>query len=191
MPKLAAFEDWTPPWGEDDEKIDPAKVKKLVYNLLKDKETLQGKVTSTETERDELKAKVDEAEQKDLNEVEKLKRENEKLKNQAPKVDDLELARLEIALDKGFTKAQAKRLVGKNREELEADAEELVKDLGLKQDEGQGGGDGQNGRRDDNSDVAQAVRRLNRDTPRRTGFEDRNDDENYDPAELIKHVPRR
>lgn len=39
--------------------------------------------------------------------------------------------RFEIALEKGLTKNQARRLVGTTREELETDAEELVADLGL------------------------------------------------------------
>lgn len=34
--------------------------------------------------------------------------------------------RLEVATDKGLTVAQAKRLVGATREDLEADAEELL-----------------------------------------------------------------
>jgi hypothetical protein len=38
--------------------------------------------------------------------------------------------RAEIALDKGLTQSQAKRLVGSTREELEADADELLRDLG-------------------------------------------------------------
>lgn len=40
-------------------------------------------------------------------------------------------ARYEIALEKGLTKSQAKRLVGSTREELEADADELLADLGV------------------------------------------------------------
>lgn len=39
--------------------------------------------------------------------------------------------RFEIALEKGLTKSQARRLVGTTRDDLEADAEELVADLGL------------------------------------------------------------
>jgi len=39
--------------------------------------------------------------------------------------------RAEIALEKGLTKAQAKRLVGSTKEELEADADTLMNDLGL------------------------------------------------------------
>jgi len=37
--------------------------------------------------------------------------------------------RIEVALEKGLTPSQAKRLVGSTREELEADADELLKDL--------------------------------------------------------------
>ncbi len=40
------------------------------------------------------------------------------------------LARFQVALEKGLTPSQAKRLVGSSREELEADADELLKDLG-------------------------------------------------------------
>lgn len=38
--------------------------------------------------------------------------------------------RSEVALSKGLTPTQAKRLVGNTREELEADADELLSDLG-------------------------------------------------------------
>lgn len=38
--------------------------------------------------------------------------------------------RAEVANAKGLTPSQAKRLVGSTREELEADADELVKDIG-------------------------------------------------------------
>lgn len=40
--------------------------------------------------------------------------------------------RLQVALDKGLTATQAKRLVGDTEEELSADADELLVDLGAK-----------------------------------------------------------
>ena len=43
---------------------------------------------------------------------------------------ELRAMRAEIANDKGLTPTQAKRLVGATREELEADADELLADLG-------------------------------------------------------------
>jgi hypothetical protein len=39
---------------------------------------------------------------------------------------ELRALRLEVAMDKGLTPTQAKRLVGKTKEELEADADELI-----------------------------------------------------------------
>jgi len=50
MPK---FEEWTPPWGTDDDQLDVAKVKKLIYDLKVDKEGLQDRNATLTTERDE------------------------------------------------------------------------------------------------------------------------------------------
>ncbi len=44
--------------------------------------------------------------------------------------------RAEIANAKGLTPSQAKRLVGASREELEADADELLKDIGVQKKQG-------------------------------------------------------
>ena len=45
------------------------------------------------------------------------------------------MLRLEIAAEKGLTPAQARRLVGNTREELEADADELLEAFGAKKPE--------------------------------------------------------
>lgn len=42
-----------------------------------------------------------------------------------------QLARLSVAVEKGLTPGQAKRLIGNSREELEADAEDLLTELRL------------------------------------------------------------
>ena len=44
--------------------------------------------------------------------------------------------RAEVANAKGLTPGQARRLVGATREELEADADELLKDIGAQQKQG-------------------------------------------------------
>lgn len=44
--------------------------------------------------------------------------------------------RAEVANDKGLTPSQARRLVGSSKEELEADATELLKDIGAQQKQG-------------------------------------------------------
>lgn len=136
---LPKFEDWTPPWGEDDEKFDAAKAKKLIYDLQgdkqklgKDKADLQVKVTEAETARDEHKAELDKIARKDESETERLKRELKEAQEKAaaaPPTDSLEVLRLRVALDKGLTSKQAARLVGSTEEELAADADEYLSDL--------------------------------------------------------------
>lgn len=73
-----------------------------------------------------LRLRLKEFEDRDKTEAERI---SERLS--AAEKRALDADRLEIALDKGLTKGQAKRLVGSTREELEADADELLADLGV------------------------------------------------------------
>jgi len=134
---LPKFEDWKAPWetaGEDGEtpEFDPAKAKRHQFNLLSDKEKLQGQVTTLTAERDEFKQKVEEAAREGETETERLKRELAEANEKANKATEksIETMRLEVALDKGLTKVQAKRLIGSTVEELEADADELLASFG-------------------------------------------------------------
>lgn len=82
---------------------------------------------------DDLRAKAskfDELEQAKKSELEKLAEDRDAQRKRGDAAE-LSYARLEVALEKGLTATQAKRLVGSTREELEADADELVKDLGV------------------------------------------------------------
>lgn len=132
MPKLPKFEEWTPPWGTDDEQLDVEKVKKLIYDLKADKEHLQGKVSEITTERDDFKQQLEAKEREGESEADKLKRErDEAVAALAAKPDtDVERLKLEVALEKGLTLVQAKRLLGTTKEELAADADDLVKSFG-------------------------------------------------------------
>lgn len=74
-----------------------------------------------------------------LAEIEEAKKTNEqKLEERATAAEKLaadktlDADRALVALDKGLTASQAKRLVGTTREELEADADDLLTDLGSK-----------------------------------------------------------
>lgn len=69
--------------------------------------------------------KLDELEDASKSEVEKATAKVTEAEKRAQEAE-LRALRLEIAAEKGLTPAQAKRLVGTNREELEADADELV-----------------------------------------------------------------
>ena len=92
----------------------------------------------------------------------------------------LELARVRVAIRKGLTESQAKRLVGETEEELEADADEFLKDI-------KPGGNG-------NSDSSDS---RNRRTPRENlrrgnaGAGDDADDGENDPRKLAAAIPRR
>lgn len=143
LPKL---DEWKAPWEvtkdasgatvevpDDEQVIDKAQLKKYVYGLLNDKITIRNSLDETTAEAEALQQKLVEA--KTPEELTALQQENVRL---AKERDDAKKAaegsadslKWEIALEKGLTKSQAKRLVGKNREELEADADELITEFG-------------------------------------------------------------
>lgn len=143
---LPKFEDWERPWKA--EEFDADKAAKLIYNLHKDKYNLSVKIEAKDTEieelegeRDELTTKVTAFEEKDLTEVQRLQRENERLRNGEPKTkektkassskgDDLLAEKYRIALEKGLSAADARRLVGDTVEEIEADADAFLEEHG-------------------------------------------------------------
>lgn len=88
------------------------------------------------SERDELKARIaefekaqKEAEDAKLSEQERLQRSTEEYRTRAEQAES-RLTRLEIAHRYGLTEGQAKRLVGTTSEELDADAQALLEELG-------------------------------------------------------------
>jgi hypothetical protein len=76
-------------------------------------------------EAETLRLRLKEFEDRDKSELE---RAAERIEAAEKRATDLEARalRLEVASEQGLTAAQAKRLVGQNREELEADAKELL-----------------------------------------------------------------
>lgn len=81
------------------------------------------------------KGRVKEFEDLNKSEQEKLTEKSAELEKNLTAAQS-NAARYEIALEKGLTKSQAKRLVGSTREELEADADELLADLGVSDEPG-------------------------------------------------------
>lgn len=141
--KLPKFEDWTAPWEKnlkegDDPEVDLEKLKKYVYDVLSDRQKSETDLAAVKQERDEARTKLSEIERKDESETDRLKRENEELKNRKPDVDPLEVEKLRVALEKGLTPFQAKRLVGTNKEELEADADEILANFTAKRGDDDG-----------------------------------------------------
>lgn len=119
----------------------------------------------TRSRQNEAKAKANADAAKKLAEIEdanksEIQKANDKAAEAERKAAEAELkaTRLEVAQDAGLTATQAKRLVGANREELEADAKQLVKDLGVqtgKPDLKQG----QRGKQSESNDMDAFIRR--------------------------------
>jgi hypothetical protein len=152
-----------PPWG-DDENFDPAKAWKLIQNV-------RGDVEKFKSERDTLAKKVKEHEDSSKSASEKLE-ERASTAEQQLSAAQREAARLRIALKKGLTETQAKRLVGDTEEELEKDADELLESF---KDDNDG----------DGSDRRTPKPRM------RTGAAPSSEPEETDPEKLAASVPRR
>lgn len=76
-------------------------------------------------EAETLRLKLKEFEDRDKTETQKLAERADAAEKRALDLESRAL-RLEVASEKGLTSAQAKRLVGSTRDELEADADELL-----------------------------------------------------------------
>lgn len=89
----------------------PAEVKAALKKANKEAET--------------LRLKLKEYEDRDKTDAQKLQEERDALKTERDSLY-LEQLRREVADEKGLTPAQARRLVGTTRDELEADADEVL-----------------------------------------------------------------
>lgn len=133
MPKLPKFEDWVAPWEKNETEFDAEKAKKLIYDKSRDAEELNERLAAANTKNSELQTTLDAKLREGLSAEEKAAAERADLEKKLADAGqkDLEVARLEIALDKGLTKDQAKRLLGSTVDELQADADVLVETFGL------------------------------------------------------------
>lgn len=86
----------------------------------------------------------------------------------------LELARTRVALRKGLTEAQAKRLIGETEEDLEKDADELLATFSQKEDDADKG----------------SSSRTPRERMPRSGSSSSKEPEETDPIKLAAAVPR-
>lgn len=76
-------------------------------------------------EAEKLRLKLKEFEDRDKTDAQKLIEERDLLKSELENLSQ-EAVRRDVAEEKGLTLAQARRLIGTTREELEADADELI-----------------------------------------------------------------
>lgn len=145
MTTLPKLEDYKAPWEldstgadlpEEDQKIDPARLKKYLHGLLSDKERLQTTVTTVTGERDALQKTVDDKAREGEDDAARKQREAQEAIDAAKAEGGLGALKLDVALDvEGITPKQArtlaKSLSGQTREELEAHAKELSEAFGI------------------------------------------------------------
>lgn len=155
--------DKKPPWGDDDKDFDADKAKRLITNLRDD----AGKA---KRERDDLAKKVKAHEDSTKSDREKIEERAADAEKRATAAET-ELVRAQVALEKGLTPGQAKRLVGTTKEELLADADELLSEF-----------------KTDGSD--QGSRRRPKEQLRPGAAPSSSDDDETDPAKLAAQVPR-
>ena len=114
-----------PPAGGDPW-TDPAAAKAEIEKLRKESASYRTQVRELQPMADKFR----EAEAANQTELEKATNRANELEASKTAAEQ-QAARYEVAMAKGLTLDQAKRLVGNTKEELEADADQLRKDLGL------------------------------------------------------------
>lgn len=130
----ATVEEWTAPWEEEGAELDPAVLKKLVFNLKKSEIDLEAKVTelntAVETFKEADKASKDALEKALEGATGKLKEQLEEAKAAAAAADKKAL-RLELGLDEDTFNL----LKGDTVDELRAAGEKLKAKLGTTETE--------------------------------------------------------
>jgi hypothetical protein len=120
-------------------------------------------------------AKADELENASKSEIEKAAEKTAAAEKRAEEAERKALL-AEVAVDKGLTTAQVKRLVGSTKEELEADADEILETFGAKPDPSANG--------------SKTSRKPTEDLRREKDGNDDDSVEETDPAKLAEKIPR-
>lgn len=145
------IEDWTPPWEKRGEDFDAETAKELIFTLMHSEQTLKAEKAASARSLADVQSKLTEAENrlaakpqdeaaKDA-EISTLRTKVSKLESEGRQEDQALIQRLEVAIEHGLTKRDARRLVGDTLEELEEDAAELAERLGVEKGTAGGGSD--------------------------------------------------
>lgn len=156
---------------DDDEEFDAERAKAKIAKANSEARNLRERLRVAE----EKAARLDEIEEADKTETEKLTAKLAEYERKAQEAEQRAM-RAEVAASKGLTPAQAKRLVGSSLEELEADADELLESF--KPQEGS----------DDDGTPPPASGRPTEHL--RGGTDPTQEPEVTDPAKLAEQVPR-
>lgn len=158
-----------PPEGGDPEPFDPERAMAKIRKANSENQGLRTRLKELE----EKAARLDELENANKSEQQRAQEAREAAEKRAHDAEQ-RLLRLEVATEKGLTPAQARRLVGTTREELEADADELLESFGTP-----------------TPPPGEAVPRRPREALRPGGRGEPEPPEETDPRKLAARVPRR
>lgn len=146
------------------------------------------RATEAERRAADLEAELQKAKDKDKPDIERLTGERDAAAKRASDAETA-LLKLSIGLDKGLTPAQARRLTGTTRDELEADADELASAFGIGNG-GDGGGNAGNSSGNGEGDGAKPPAGRPREHMR-GGADPTEEPEETDPDKLAESIPRR
>lgn len=127
----------------DDDQFDEARAKAKIAKANSEAANLRKRLKEAEAKA----AKLDELEDANKSEIE---RATEKVTAAEKRAQEAELRalRLEVAADKGLSPAQARRLVGSSKEDLEEDADDLIDTFGTSQEDKANGDDSDQNKED-------------------------------------------
>ena len=117
------------PDPQEDEEFDEERAKAKINKANNEAKSLRKRLKDLAPQIEELERLKEEGK----SDKDKLEERATGAEGRASKAES-EAARLRVALKKGLTETQAKRLIGENEEELEADADELL--ASFREDEG-------------------------------------------------------
>lgn len=159
-----------PPEGDRDDLFDPDRAQAKIRKANAEARALRERLKAAE----EKAAKYDEWQETQKSEQQRAAEAREAAEKRARDAEQ-QLLRLEVAIAKGLTPAQARRLQGETREELESDADALLEEFGAMT--GPLPGD--------------TVPRRPREALRPGGRGEPDPPEETDPRKLASRVPRR
>lgn len=166
-------EDKTPKGGGKDDDDDEGN--SALEAQVKKWRDLARKNERTAKENADAAKKLEELESANKSEIDKAKDAQTKAEENARGLER-ELTRLRVAIRKGLSETQARRLVGENEEELEADADELLETFKPASDDG--------GKQSSNGNSSKPKENL------KPGTAPKEEPQETDPAKLADLVPR-
>lgn len=169
--ELPKYETWKAPWEVDasgndipveEQKFDADKARKLIFDRTVDKIRVQNSLAETTERAEELESQVaDAADPAALKEVQDKLTKALAERDNAKSGNSLELARMRVALEKGLTLKQAQRLHGEDEDELSADADDLLEELGISKSKKRGKADDEEEEREDAGNSVRSRPRSN------------------------------